>query len=174
MLVFLGKSVLQRAYVEAFLNSTCYIGNKNYFNPAGGKSIIISERTHFIMGDDCLMSLNIWFRTADPHLIYDALTHTRINPSKSIFIGDHCWITQDCGFVKGAILSSGTIIGAKSLVTSKTYFSNTINAGNPCKELKKGVFLQMVACILGTTQRVRNLSFFLIKILCFLIMKRNF
>ncbi|HDZ5002402.1 TPA: hypothetical protein RTG31_001085 [Campylobacter jejuni] len=139
-LFFLGKSVLQRAYVEAFLNSTCYIGNKNYFNPAGGKSIIISERTHFIMGDDCLMSLNIWFRTADPHLIYDALTHTRINPSKSIFIGDHCWIAQDCGFVKGAILSSGTIIGAKSLVTSKTYFSNTINAGNPCKELKKGVF----------------------------------
>lgn len=139
-LVFIGNSVLNRVGIYVCSNNVCYIGNRNYFNPTAAKSLSLSERKNIIIGDDCLFSYNIWFRIADPHLIYDSLTYQRINPSKSIFLGDHVWIGQDSAFVKGAFVCSGSIIGAKSLVGGKIYYSNTINAGNPCKEIKRNIF----------------------------------
>lgn len=139
-LVFIGNSLLHQVKIAAHNNNVCYIGNRNYFNPTSPKSLLLSERKHIIIGDNCLFSHNIWFRIADPHLIYDNQTYQRINTSKSIIIGDHVWVGQDVAFLKGAFVCSGSIIGARSLVSRKIYYSNTINAGNPCKERKRNIF----------------------------------
>ena len=57
----------------------------------GQRSLLLSERKNIIIGDQCLFSHTIWFRNADPHLIYDNITNKRINPTQSIYIGDHVW-----------------------------------------------------------------------------------
>lgn len=139
-LVFIGNSILNRVSILIANESVCYIGNENYLNPYGIQHFWISERKNIIIGDYCLLSTDISFMTADAHLIYDNQTYKRINPSKSIFIGDHVWIGKDVAFVKGAFVYSGSIIGTKSLVSGKNYYSNTINAGNPCKEIKRNIF----------------------------------
>lgn len=36
-----------------------------------------------------MFSWNIWIAPTDGHLIFDVLTHKRINFGKSIYIGDH-------------------------------------------------------------------------------------
>ena len=54
--------------------------------------VLLSEGRHIIIGDDCLFSRDVWFRNADPHLIYDCNTQKRLNATKSIFLGDHVWI----------------------------------------------------------------------------------
>ena len=87
-LITLGKS--RHAYrmsVSVFNNCVFSVGRDNYFN-GPLKTIVSEERTVFI-GDDCLFSFGVWIRTADPHLVYDAHTKKRMNPSKDVFIGDH-------------------------------------------------------------------------------------
>ncbi|WP_289687152.1 hypothetical protein [Helicobacter rodentium] len=139
-LVFIGDSTMTADSIDVQHESVCFIGNNNYFNPASRRSFAATERKNIVVGNHCLISYSLWFRTADPHLIYDRDFFKRINPSKSIYLGDHIWIGQEAGFVKGGFVASGSIIGAKSLVVGKKYHSNTINAGNPCKQVKEGIF----------------------------------
>lgn len=99
--------------------------------------MLLSEK-NIIIGDQCLFSHTIWFRNADPHLIYDNITNKRINPTQSIYIGDHVWVGQEVAFLKKSFVASGSIIGTKSVVT-KLCYSNTINAGNPIKQVKENI-----------------------------------
>ncbi|WP_086287088.1 hypothetical protein [Campylobacter sp. P0085] len=136
-LVFLGDG-LKMINIIIHSHSVCYMGNNNYCNPSGQRSLLLSERKNIIIGDQCLFSHTIWFRNADPHLIYDNITNKRINPTQSIYIGDHVWVGQEVAFLKKSFVASGSIIGTKSVVT-KLCYSNTINAGNPIKQVKENI-----------------------------------
>jgi len=138
-LVYLGKS--NRHYcvhIVVFNNSVCHIGRNNSFTDK--ITLLLSEQKHIFIGDDNMFSRGIWFRIADPHLIYSAENFTRKNPSRSIFIGDHVWVAQDAMILKGSRIASGSIIGAMSLVSGKTVPSNVSFAGNPSKLISKNVF----------------------------------
>lgn len=137
------------------LNATIYnncsllIGRNCYFN--GPLNVIVSEEQDVVIGNDCLISFGIWVRTADPHLIYDCATCTRINPSRNIVVGDHVWIGQAATILKNTIIGSGSIIGATSLVSGKRIPSNTSWGGNPAKQIRSGVFWD-AACVHKYTQ----------------------
>ena len=138
-LVVLGKS--WHIYVVDFTlynNSSMMLGRNVYFN--GALHAIASEECSIVVGDECLFSFGAWMRTADPHLIYDGDTHDRINPSKSIFIGDHVWVGQDAMILKGSRVGSGSILGAKSVVSGKTIESNSSWGGNPAKRISRNLF----------------------------------
>ena len=117
-IVYLSQS-RHHYYLSASLynNSTLYIGKNSFLN--GTLNIILSEQKHCLIGNESLISWGIWIRTADPHLVYDSRTNQRINPSKSVFIGDHVWIGQSAMLLKGTQIDSGSIIGAASLVAGK-------------------------------------------------------
>ena len=69
-LVILGKS--RHSYIiklSANNNCSIVIGREVYFNSC--LYAIASEECTIIVGDDCALSLGIWIRTADPHLVYD-------------------------------------------------------------------------------------------------------
>lgn len=115
-----------------------FMGKNNYMN--NPLRVILSERKHCFIGNSCLFSTDIWIRNADPHLIYSAESMKRINPTKSVFIGDHVWIGQSALLLKGTQIDSGTIIGAMSVVSGKRIGSNSVWAGNPVREIKKDIF----------------------------------
>lgn len=119
-------------------DSVCFIGENAYFNSTAFLSL--SEQKHIFIGNDCIFSMGIWFRVSDAHIIYDSETTQRINPSKSIFIGDHVWFGQDAFILKGTRIGSGSIIGARSLISNKIVNSNTIWGGNPAREIRTNVF----------------------------------
>ncbi|SMQ84297.1 transferase hexapeptide (six repeat-containing protein) [Bacillus sp. OV166] len=119
-------------------NCVLFFGKDNYFNSR--LNIIISEQKNIIVGEDCLISFDCWFRTADPHLIYDSNTKKRINPSRSIYIGDHVWIGQHAFILKGTQIGSGSIIGGMSVVSGKKIGSNCSYAGNPARKISESIF----------------------------------
>ncbi len=124
--------------VTTFNRSLLYIGENNYFN--GTVNATLSERKHLVIGDECVFSFGLYFRTADGHPIYDIETSKRINPSKSVFIGDSVWLGQNSTILKGSKIGSGSIVGANSVVTGKRIPSNTIWGGNPARQLKQNTF----------------------------------
>ena len=79
-------------------------------------------------------------RIADPHLIYHTDSKKRINPTKSIYLGDHVWIGQSAMILKGTQIHSGSIIGALSVVSGKEIPSNTSWAGNPSRKIAENIF----------------------------------
>jgi acetyltransferase-like isoleucine patch superfamily enzyme len=137
--IFLSES--RHAYklnISVYHDSVIYFGRNNYIN--GTLHMIASERQHIIVGDEGLFSFDCWFRTADPHLIYDIESHSRINMSKSILIGDHVWLGQNVLILKGSRIGSGSIIAAGAIVTGKKLASNCVYGGNPAGLIRSGVF----------------------------------
>ncbi|XZF76097.1 acyltransferase [Bacillus sp. AL-1R] len=138
-IIFLCKSSFDYLLnATVYNNSVLFFGRDNYFNSK--LNIIISEQKNIIVGEGCLFSFDCWFRTADPHLIYDSYTKKRVNPSKSIYIGDHVWIGQHAFILKGTQIGSGSIIGGMSLVSGKKIESNSSYAGNPARKIGESIF----------------------------------
>ncbi len=124
--------------VSVYKNSVFFMGKNNYIN--GAIHAILSEQKNIIIGNDNLFSFGVWMRTADPHLVYSSETKKRINPSNSVFIGDHVWIGQGAMLLKGTQISSGSILGAMAVSSGKRIPSNTSWAGNPAKKIGEGIF----------------------------------
>lgn len=139
-IVFLKKGTY-RFELNVHNNSAVYFGKQNYFNPYGTTSkIVLSEEKNLFIGNSNNFSFGLFFRTADPHLIYDTSTHKRINHSKSIYIGDHVWIGQNVTILKGTKIHSGSIIGTQCVISNKTVPSNEIWGGVPAKKIKDNAF----------------------------------
>ena len=119
-------------------DSVIYLGKKCYTNRTS--NLYATERKNIIIGDELLIAFDTYFRTADPHIIYDCNTNERINFSKSILVGDKVWIGQQSLILKGTILGSGSIIGGHSVVANKRVKSNSLYAGNPVKKIRENVF----------------------------------
>lgn len=136
-------------------NNNCfYLGKNNYFN--GTLCAVCSEEKHIFIGSNCLFSSGIVLRNADPHLIYSVNTRERINPSKSIYIGDSVWIGQNTLILKGTKIHSGSIIGGGTVAAGKVIPSNCSAAGNPCRVLSKNIFWRG-DCVHSWTENETNL-----------------
>ncbi|WEA53651.1 acyltransferase [Weissella paramesenteroides] len=138
-LVYIGKSKTSYAFqLNIFHDSVFYMGSGNSFS--GKKPIFqLSERKNIFIGDDNMFSYGVSVRVADPHLIYSIESFERINPSKSVYIGDHVWLGQNVTIFKGNKIGSGSILGGESLIT-KNIPSNVSAGGNPVRVIKEGIF----------------------------------
>lgn len=155
-LIYLRSS--KHAYIlnaTIFNDSVLHFGTNTYTNQS--VRIILSEQKHCFVGDDCIFSTGIVMRNADPHLVYNCADGARLNPSRSIYIGDHVWVGQDSLILKGSQIDSGSIIGAGSVVAGKKVPHNTTWAGNPCKKIKDGVFWD-VSCVHTWTEEKTEIS----------------
>ena len=141
-----GLVVLRKSRFPLYLNLTTYsqscvyIGRESYLN--GTLNIISSEANHILIGDFCLFSFGIWIRNSDAHPIFDETSKLRINPGKTIVVGDHVWIGQNSLMLKGCQIGSGSVVGAASCISNKVVGCNEIWAGNPARKLKSNIVWQ--------------------------------
>jgi acetyltransferase-like isoleucine patch superfamily enzyme len=85
-----------------------------------------------------MISTNVTIRTGDSHSIYDKTTNEFLNNNSSVIIEDHVWIGDDVTILKGVKISSGSIVGTKSLVT-KDVPTNSVTVGIPSKVVKNNI-----------------------------------
>ena len=136
--VFIGKNLksVNGINIILYTNNLIYIGDNSSF---GITTFWVSESKNIIIGNNCMFSWHLFFRTSDQHIILDRDSNNRINYSKSIYIGDHVWGGINTQYNKGTKIFSGSVLGMNSIAT-RDYFSNSINAGIPAKQLKENIF----------------------------------
>ena len=142
-LIYLGKSN-HRIQADIYNNSVLHSGSNNTYTDGNGFNrvlrFLLSEERHCFIGNNCLFSYDIVIRNSDPHLLYSCESGERINPTQSVYIGDHVWVGQSVFLFKGSSVDSGSVIGARSVVSGKKIPHNTVWAGIPARQIKTGVF----------------------------------
>lgn len=138
-IVYLGSSACDY-FINLTLNrnTVFHMGRHNYIDHT--MNITLSEHQHCFIGNYGAFSSGINIMNSDAHLIYDCSSYERVNPSQSIYIGDHVWIGKNSFILKGTMIDSGSIIGAMSVVPNKRISYNESWAGNPVKRVKQNVF----------------------------------
>lgn len=117
-------------------NNTMVLGDNIHVR--GRAEIVCMEGTELRIGDNFGMSNETIIRTGDGHRIF-GINGERVNPAKSIKIGNDCWLARRGIILKGVELKDYTIIGTAALVTKKYDKGNIILGGNPAKIIKEDV-----------------------------------
>lgn len=92
-----------------------------------------SSDEKIILGKGSYIGPNVGLITKN-HNLKDLNKHDK---SKSIIIGEKCWIGMNSVILPGVILGDNTIVGAGSIVTKSFLDGNCVIAGNPAKIIKK-------------------------------------
>lgn len=145
-LVFSGNNALAFFCGNQNIRQSITLTMSNIFFHGGGSKNMGTadhlyqalESKNVLIGADTMFAGGLLIRTSDTHLIYDNKTFKRINTGKSIIIGDHVWIGQECKVFKGARIEDGCMVGACSIVT-KHIKSNSICAGSPAVIKKENI-----------------------------------
>ena len=155
-----GRNLIMNANIRIFGdNNKIILGDRNYFKNAdlhiednnniisfGNKNQIYGfthiaaiEGKSITFGDGCLFSTDVIFRVGDSHSIISTETNKRINPSKSIHIGNRVWFGNKTTILKGVTIFDDSIVGTGAIVTSAISESNVILAGTPAKIVKENI-----------------------------------
>lgn len=85
------------------------------------------------IGSDCIIAWDVFISDSNWHEI------TGMPKFSPVLIGDQVWISHGVSILKGAVIPSGCIVGARSLVTQVFFTKNTLIAGVPAKIIRNGV-----------------------------------
>lgn len=121
-------SIYENAVINIGESFTCY-----------GASFSVSGGTKLNIGNNCLLSDNIYIRTGDGHTIIDKSTGIAYNKPADICIGDNVWICSKVSILKGVNINSNSIIALGAVVTKSFNESNIIIAGNPANIIKRNI-----------------------------------
>lgn len=136
--VIIGSRSSFRGRMSLGLDCEIRYGDDIYCGP--DLQINTAEGANVTLGNDLLIGPQCRIRADDSHPIYDGVTGARINPSQSITIGDHVWFGQEVFVMPGAQIGSGSVIGARSMVTkSKPIPPNSLAVGMPAKAVRSKI-----------------------------------
>jgi acetyltransferase-like isoleucine patch superfamily enzyme len=90
------------------------------------------------VGQRCLIASETIFMTSDMHSIFDQQTGQRINPARSIVLGDDVWLGAEAAVMKGAKIGAGSAVGFRSIVTGEIP-PGCVAAGTPARVLRESV-----------------------------------
>jgi acetyltransferase-like isoleucine patch superfamily enzyme len=91
------------------------------------------------IGADGLFSWGIKIRTSDGHSVVDLASNKAINLPKDVHIADRVWVGEDVSFLKGAEISSDSVVGSRAVVTKRFNQSNCVIAGFPAVVVKENI-----------------------------------
>jgi len=113
-------------HITVFNDAILKIGGSLHSTGSGitCNSRIMVEK-YIEIGADVIMAWNVFISDSDWHDVKGSVR------SEPVYIGDHVWLGHDVSVLKGSIIPSGCIVGAKSLVTKKKFPNNALLAGAP-------------------------------------------
>lgn len=129
-----------------------FVSNQRWSNRASvsiGDGSIFNGATHVIgaltpgvavnIGKNCLFSTGVSVRGSSHHGLWDLETGRLLNPEVGIEIGDHVWIGDGVVVLNKAVIPSGSVVGARSVVNKAHSDENALLAGVPASVRRTGV-----------------------------------
>ena len=113
-------------------HSNLEIGDESWIGT--GAEIIPTSKAKVRIGNRCDIGPDVLVVTGS-HEIGDQHRRAGVGFSSAIFIGDGTWIGARSTFLGGAIVGSGCVVAAGSLVTSQ-FPANVLVAGTPAKIIR--------------------------------------
>ncbi len=101
-------------------------------------SIQLHEPGFITIGEDCMISTQVYLSLSDIHPIYDLASGARINPAASVTVGRHVWLGLRSMIMKGATIGDGSVVAAGAIVSGDVP-SNVVMAGIPARIAREGV-----------------------------------
>ena len=120
-------------------DSGCTISLGAHTALCGDIQLAAMEGTDITVGKGCLFANAVRLRTGDSHSLLKKSTGARINPSKSITVGNHVWVGTGVTILKGVQVADGCVVGAGSLLAKAYSQPNCVLAGVPAREVKQDV-----------------------------------
>lgn len=101
-------------------------------------SVTVAEGTSITLGNDVMVAADVEIRADDAHPIFDIYTEARVNPAKSVRIGNHVWLAKRSVIMGGVQIGDGSIVGLGTILT-KSIPNNCIAAGVPGKVIRRNI-----------------------------------
>lgn len=131
--VKLGKNSRINLGVNLSNPQNIIIGSNSYIN---GGDLIAGDNSKIIIGNDCLISYNVHFRTKTHNYEKkNELIRNQGHSEKDIIIEDDVWIGYGAQIMPGCRLKRGCVVGAGAIVT-KDVEEYAVVAGVPAKIIK--------------------------------------
>lgn len=123
------------------INCTLEVTNKGYLNIANGvnitQNVIISSNARIQIGECSLIGENVSIRDSNHGIALGETIQNQATTSAEVIIGKDVWICANTIILKGSQLSDGSVVGANSLVNSRSKIEqNKIYAGSPVSYIK--------------------------------------
>lgn len=131
-----GKVAAFQAIIRIGIDATVTIGRN--VSTTNAMQISAVEGSEVSIGDDVMIAGSVKVRGDDGHPIFDVRTNRRINFAKNIVVGDHVWLGIESILLGGAEIGSGSVVGARSLVTKK-FPNNVVVAGSPAQVIRRDI-----------------------------------
>ncbi|PYI39596.1 acyltransferase [Arthrobacter psychrolactophilus] len=125
-----------KAFLKVGSESKIVIGNS--VSNSMVSTIVATEGCSIVIGSDVMLSSDAYISTGDEFPVYDVESGLRVNPAKSIRIGNHVWLARRSTVSGGANIGDGSVIGFGSLVDG-VLPNNCIAAGIPARIIKKNI-----------------------------------
>jgi acetyltransferase-like isoleucine patch superfamily enzyme len=119
-------------------------GNHNIFYAepectfVGATFIFSGSGRKVLIGYDCMFSWGITCRNHDSHAIFSLDDGQVMNSAMDLTFGKHVWVGQDVVVTRGVHIGSGSVIGARSVVT-KDIPNCVIAAGTPASTIRERI-----------------------------------
>lgn len=97
------------------------------------------SETSISIGQDCMISWDVYFFTSDCHTVIDNQTKKILNKGGNIFIGNHVWICKSATILKKVTIADNNIVGLGSVVCNDFYEKNILITGIPAKKVKDNI-----------------------------------
>lgn len=149
-LVFNGAAIMGCGSSIVTRQEGMIVLGKN-FRVSGNFSAYAFQRIE--IGNNLSCSWNVSIYDTDFHETADLDTGSELPMTRSVVIGNNCWICQRTTILKGARLPDWSVVGACALV-NKNYGDcppHTLFAGMPAKPLKKRIVRTDLQTIAGVS-----------------------
>lgn len=108
-----------------------------------------------VIGDDALISNDVWIRNCDMHAIHDLRSGARINraPCDTV-LERHVWLGQDALLLSCERVGTGSIVGARAVVKGFVP-ARSVAAGVPARVMREGISWGRSALGMSEAERAR-------------------
>ena len=126
------------------LQVTFYNGPGQFFHWGAGSSsvqtvaVLDGPGRSVVIGEDCMLSNDVYLRTHDGHAIVDLNSREILNPGGCVRLRNRVWLAQDVLCLGPLDIGAGSIVGAKSLAKGDVGPS-TLVGGVPARVLRDNV-----------------------------------